>query len=351
VKADRDRSIERLLRHAPPPEPRPKEGECPDAETLAALADHTLAPVARADVEAHVAECLRCQTMTAAMARMGSAEDRSADDRATAAWWKSRRVLGWLAPAAAAALALAIWVTVPGERQLQLAEAPGEPPPPSLSAESAAPAVDAPQRPSDDRAAAREGGATVPNRGRDTRAAAPGEAPGTPMAPPPPSGALGKADQNELARRESAAPQAERSRAQESSSTLSAAAGVVAGGRMAGFEIVSPEPMIRWRVNPGPIVEHSADGGATWTAQQTGATGELTAGSAPSPAVCWLVGRGGLVLRTTDGGRRWQQLPFPETVDLIAVSASSGLDASAQAADGRHLATTDGGQAWIPVRR
>jgi len=116
-----------------------------------------------------------------------------------------------------------------------------------------------------------------------------------------------------------------------------------------GFEVVSPDPRIRWSVGPSPIVQYSADEGATWTAQQTGATAELTAGSAPTPGVCWLVGRRGLVLRTTDGGRRWERVTFPETLDLAAVTAATALNATVSLADGRRLATTDGGKTWAAV--
>ena len=65
-------------------------------------------------------------------------------------------------------------------------------------------------------------------------------------------------------------------------------------------DVVSPDPRIRWRVGPGSVVQHSADRGATWITQQTGASAALTAGSAPAADVLWIVGRRGVVLRTTD---------------------------------------------------
>jgi photosystem II stability/assembly factor-like uncharacterized protein len=97
-------------------------------------------------------------------------------------------------------------------------------------------------------------------------------------------------------------------------------------------------------------VQYSADGGATWTTQQTGASTALTAGSAPAPEVCWLVGRDGLVLRTTDGGRQWQRLPFPEMIDLTAITASTVRDATVVLADGRRFATDDAGDTWTLTR-
>jgi hypothetical protein len=119
----------------------------------------------------------------------------------------------------------------------------------------------------------------------------------------------------------------------------------------ASVELVSPNPQIRWRIGPGALVQYSADGGATWTMQQTGASTELTAGSAPTAEVCWLVGRGGLVLRTTDAGRQWQRVPFPETVDLTALTASTARNATVVLADGRRFATENGGMTWAAAGR
>jgi photosystem II stability/assembly factor-like uncharacterized protein len=163
---------------------------------------------------------------------------------------------------------------------------------------------------------------------------------------------LGRAAPNEVARSESAAREQERSLNQPAAPLVAARAAADAAGARpaAGFEVVAPNPRIRWRVGPGPIVQYSADGGATWAPQQTGASAELTAGSSPALEVCWLVGRGGIVLRTSDGGRQWQRMAFPETVDLTAVTASTALNAIVYLADGRRLATTDGGQTWVPVR-
>ena len=116
------------------------------------------------------------------------------------------------------------------------------------------------------------------------------------------------------------------------------------------FEVVSPNPQVRWRIGPGAVVQHSADGGTTWAAQQTGAGSDLTAGSSPSADVCWLVGRGGVVLRTTDGGRQWQRAPFPETVDILPSPRPTALNATVSSADGRRFQTTDGGRTWTPAQ-
>jgi photosystem II stability/assembly factor-like uncharacterized protein len=119
---------------------------------------------------------------------------------------------------------------------------------------------------------------------------------------------------------------------------------------LASRDVVSPDAQIRWQVGPGSSVQHSADGGATWVTQQTGAPAALTAGSAPATDVLWIVGRQGVVLRTTDRGRQWQRVPFPETADLIAITAASARNATVALADGRRFATDDGGVTWGPAR-
>jgi photosystem II stability/assembly factor-like uncharacterized protein len=112
--------------------------------------------------------------------------------------------------------------------------------------------------------------------------------------------------------------------------------------------IVSSNPATRLRLLPGGNVQRSADGGATWRTETTGATVTLTAGSSPSPSVCWLVGPNGLVLLSTNGPS-WRRLTFPEAVDLRSVVAVDGENATVITADGRAFTTTNGGQTWLGV--
>jgi len=109
-------------------------------------------------------------------------------------------------------------------------------------------------------------------------------------------------------------------------------------------EIVSPEPMVRWRIS-GATVEHSTNGGMSWERLATGVSTPLTAGAAPSTTICWLVGRGGVVLLANDG-LNFRRVTFPETTDLSAVQATDGATASVSTADGRTFSTTDGGLTW-----
>ena len=353
--ADRDQSIERLLRETRAAEPA-LPADCPDAETLAAMADDTLPAGLRREIEGHVADCHRCQELTAAMARadvpVGGA---SAGIAGEPAMWK-RRALNWLVPAAAAATAVALWVFVPGQQtptpteptaDTQVAATPPALPPPTPEVIVSEPL----QLPVEGRAdaAARERDQTVETEAPLPRPAAPPPPPPVAAPPPPPLAeralkaeppavggvqAPASVRRNEGALNEGVAVQQDRAAAVQA--------------RAASVEVLSPDPQIRWRIGPGLIVQRSTDGGATWIAQQTGPSAQLTAGSAPTPEICWLVGRGGVVLRTTDGGRQWQRVAFPEAVDLTAITASTDRNATVTVADGRRYATDDG-ITWMEV--
>src|SRR5919108_915462 len=97
---DRDRSIERLLRQTPVAE-RHGPGACPDAETLAALADDALTDAVRREIEGHVADCHRCQALTAAMVRAETSVHATAG--AVVPWWRGGAVKWLPAPAPARA--------------------------------------------------------------------------------------------------------------------------------------------------------------------------------------------------------------------------------------------------------
>jgi hypothetical protein len=327
--ADRDQSIERLLRDSRAAEPGPP-ADCPDAETLAAVADDTMPAAMRREIEGHVAGCHRCQEVTATMARTGALSDAAAAVGDVSSW--KRRALNWLVPAAAAATAVALWVLVPGRQapaptapaaDTQVAATPPALPPLTPEVIISEP-LRIPGEAREENAAARPAPATAPASPPPVAAAAPPPAAAAP--PPPPAPARLEAQrQDQAALKESVAVQQER------------ALGVQAR-RFAAAEILSPDPQVRWRIGPGPIVQHSTDGGATWIAQQTGGFEELTAGSAPTPDVCWLVGRGGVVLLTTNGGRQWQRVMFPEAADLVAITATSARSATVTLGDGRRLA-------------
>ena len=109
--------------------------------------------------------------------------------------------------------------------------------------------------------------------------------------------------------------------------------------------ISSPDPEVRWRVGVAGSIEHSKDGGKTWSGQIADVSSNLLAGSAPTTKICWIVGRVGEVLRTTDG-EHWEKVTPPAAVDLVGIEARDAKHATVTAADGRKFWTEDGGKTW-----
>ena len=349
--SDREASVDRLLAgtlkaraEAVP------DAACLDAETLAAWADGALDAREQASAEAHAADCGRCQALLAAMVRT------TPPPSAAAAPFRTR-LLWWLAPIAPVAAAVAIWFAVPNREPLQQSDdgavaveqaadakvkAQPEPQPQDqvVNKRDAAPmtprdtaAVPAPP-PADLRARNEE----APLEKRAAPAAAntvADAAAGAPASPPPPplAPATARAPARALAE---PGPRREAFAASSRLSTFANAPETI---------IVSSNPSTRFRLLRGGGVQRSADAGATWQTEVTGATDTLTAGSSPSPSVCWLIGPSGTVLLSTDG-RSWRRLPFPESVDLRSIAASDSDNATVTTADGRVFVTTDGGQSW-----
>ena len=115
---DPDPSLDRLLadtlkaRAASAP-----SDACLDAETLAEWADEALSARERSAVEAHAADCARCQALMAAMVKTAPSPV------AAAASWRMP-ALSWLIPAAAVAAAVVVWVSVPGRGPIQQSDRP-----------------------------------------------------------------------------------------------------------------------------------------------------------------------------------------------------------------------------------
>jgi putative zinc finger protein/photosynthesis system II assembly factor YCF48-like protein len=381
VKAEQDRALDEMLRRALAADAGGKAaGACLDAETAAAWMENALSAADRAEAEAHVAGCPRCQSLLAAIARTDTAPV------AAGAWWRSSAIR-WLAPAAAAAgLAIVLLLLPsPAPRQPETQVARSEPAAASAAKQSQpSAALDGDQReraaaprPSgqmkeevrreskaparlDDLKKTRQEAASADNaRAKDVRpakpdsdiaAAAPAAAPLPPVAtlpatPPPAAtdalakstpraGGAGGATDGVAAGRTAAPVAVDRLRY-----------GVAETVNLSR-EAISPDPQSRWRLVSPSTVERSTDGGRTWTAQDVPPHANLTAAVAPAPTICWIVGRAGTVLLTVDG-HTWQTLAFPEAVDLVAITASSADAATVTTADGRTFATSDRGRTWL----
>jgi hypothetical protein len=357
INTDRDASLDRLLAGALSARVgEAADGACLDAETLAAWADEALDPRERASAEAHAADCARCQALLAAMVRTTPpmAEARS--------WWRMP-ALGWLVPLTVAATALVIWVAVPNRVPVQVsdggAEVVDQLTPALAPATAAAPRADAQApgqpgvQPQTQAARERDSAAFAPpvdrREQRKTEALEKDSAPAETKAkalsevvtPVPAAPLAGAAPTPAFA--PAAPPPSADSNLQRAAPAASA--------RVATFAnpletiVVSSNPATRFRLLRGGGVQRSADAGATWRTEVTGATETLTAGASPSPSVCWLVGPSGTVLLSTDG-RSWRRVRFPETVDLHSVIASDHENATVTTVDARVFVTADGGQTW-----
>jgi len=400
-KQDRDAAIEQLLRDQRGLVSPEREGgrmsttACLDADTLAAWEDHALSAAERAAVEAHAADCARCQMMLAAMAKSAPAPTEAAPS-----WWTASR--RWLIPLTATAATAAIaWLLVsPGSlgpvnvRQVsQAAEssAPEQPPPPAARPSSAQPELATPAPSVADRERAVQPPAEAKDADLSRRSAKKAEADNTAdlktelqrdqnvatdlsrpsaggtqadLSRRSAEGAKAEGEKADAAARREArlekAPAAAEQSATPPAAPVAAPAAAApavptaAAARTFAFGapdavIVSSNPASRWRILQGGSVQHSTDGGATWQMQTTGVTETLASGSSPSPSVCWLVGPRGIVLLSTDGVT-WKRVAFPEAVLLVKISATDRDTATVTAADGRQFVTDDAGRTWTHGR-
>lgn len=102
-----------------------------------------------------------------------------------------------------------------------------------------------------------------------------------------------------------------------------------------------------WRIGPAGRIERTNDGGKTWDAQSSGASEDLTSGSAPSDQVCWVAGNTGTLLFTQDGGKHWKRVTVPFAEDLGGVRASDAAHALIwDVANHQRFQTGDGGVTW-----
>ena len=84
---------------------------CPDADTLAAYAEGVGAPTERGSLEAHFAECHRCQQALAFIARAWPLPEDEAQAHARARWWSLP--MRWLVPIAATAVVVMYFAVRP----------------------------------------------------------------------------------------------------------------------------------------------------------------------------------------------------------------------------------------------
>lgn len=367
---------------------------CIDAETLAAWADGGLSSAEAGAVETHLADCDRCTAMLATFVR--TAPEAPVVD----SLWK-RWHLRWLVPAATAATVAALYVLVPRpasqiatsspapttESQAFSSGTPAAPatPPPAIAdaRDQEATAAAAPAQAADALAKREESAQASRQLSLERRADADDTAQRQQAAPlqetiaaaPPPAREADRAEAKSAdAQSERFSPQAPSANAARvapsapaeaagaaaapppaaaSESAFSAAGRARAVASPASsaasvLEVVSPDPMTRWRVAGAGQVERSTNGGARWERATLPESATVTGGSSPSPTVCWLVGRTGAIYVTTDG-LRFVRVPFPDRRDFVSIQAIDGRRATVVTIDGRTMRTEDQGVTWIRI--
>ena len=373
----RDADVDRLLRTVLKPEPRNGLEDCPDAAVLASFVEGGLTSGEQSALEVHLAGCGRCQEALAVLAHDLPEEATAEAAVPETRWftWVTRPRLRWLVPISAAATVGVVFLATrpliaPESAEVfpadvvQMAQAPPEQaamPAPRLDAlreEAAAPAKEsaAPKGQQETRVT-RVGQASEPKQVSETPSGVPsaGERMRDKQAVDPAAEMMAARVASEETRAQPAAPaapaQGQLARAASEFGRGAGAPGAPARSAWnleAGLVTVSaPGGIVQWRFGPGGRLLRSADGGASWQPQASGATADLLAGAALSPSVCWAVGTGGVVLLTVDG-QRWTLLPFPLRVDLAAVQAINDRIATVTTRDGRRFETLDAGLTWSP---
>jgi hypothetical protein len=345
--------LDAILRRAMRAEPGPATPECADAESMAAYSDRSIAAAERERLEAHFADCMRCQVMLADIARADESA-RVVKAASEFSWYRRWRIA---IPALATVAAVLVFIAIrrPANEepqrdqvaaiekqkapQMELAE--GAPAPPAQLVAPASPA------------------------------AAPASAPASVQAPPtsnevamnePKLAAAPRAEARggmALHRMESVpGPRAMFAQGNESaakSGTVGSFSASVAGNAASSnaedakearvpVTIYPPDRSVSWIIGKNGLVQRrDADG--TTQIQHSGVSTDLVAGASSSASVCWIVGRSGTIIRTTDG-EHWELIGSPSTENLTAVSASSAHDVAITTASGQSFTTSDGGVTW-----
>jgi hypothetical protein len=323
--------------------------DCPAPDVIAAYYDRSLSRSERTRVDTHLAACVRCQSMMAAIARADDSEGSlSPREPARGFFWITRL----LAPLAVVGVVIAIVIGVrtrehqapevialasPAVKSNDELEQRAAAPPPALEAPQAPPqASNAPGAVAAD-AMTRKKELTIRGLAAEEKMASPEASLSNSMV-----ASDAAAPAQPAARTQSKAAFA--MRAEGAGSAISGAVPLMAKAAHA-IQVHSHDRSVAWQIGPSGTIMQSMNSGP-WSAQRSGVTTDLLAGSAPSNDVCWIVGKSGTVLRTLDGGANWRAAHAPTPQDLTAVNASDSNNASAVAADGSSFTTRDGGVTW-----
>ena len=112
------------------------------------------------------------------------------------------------------------------------------------------------------------------------------------------------------------------------------------------YAVHFPQEGRGWAVGKFGTIFSTADGGETWSRQNSGTTKPLTSVSFADEHCGFIVGGAGTILTTTDAGSSWQ-IKDPGIKDhLLEVHALTASSAFAVGAFGSLLFSNDGGATW-----
>lgn len=326
------------------------EASCPSADVLAAFVEYDLTDDERESVVAHLAECARCQSVVASVARTSS-DLVTGDDRAERASAeivafpapRAARMWRWVAPVAAATAAVLAWVAVRphsfGRATRPVAEtttaqvAPTAEPsiarqPPAVASAPRSPAAEQPAERRNQALA--EVQASNPPTRLETPSA--GSVPSAPLPPSRPT--LGAA-------LETAAPSptvADVTASAEKTTDASAATRRAGAGASA---VAEP----RWRSVAGRF-EWTRDG-QTWQVTALPTADEVRGAVSPEPDVWWLVDASGAVFFVERGAVT--PMGAPAAGPAQGIESDGRGHARIRDAGGRVYETRDGGRTWRAV--
>jgi hypothetical protein len=311
---------------------RPLSGH-PDANLLAAFAEHSLAGRERAEVCEHLTDCAECRELVV-LAYGGEAPEPAAMRRSLAI---RRRVL-WSYAFTTAGVCIVVSSAVWQYRERRLTPMAPPPGPPAISAPQ-------PPRAAPAKAAARARRFAPPPIAAPVAAPKQLEAPAPPP-PPPPQGmadALSVVPQQQVPapqynqQAEAARPGA-RYFVQDQAAAPAPALARSASAHMkaaSGFAaMVRPAPVV-WRSASG-VVQRSNDGGATWVAVPISDEVSFRAVAHFGRDV-WAGGSEGALFHSADSGAHWERVATDTTGTIVAIRAGAG---------GEAVVTTDDGRTW-----
>jgi photosystem II stability/assembly factor-like uncharacterized protein len=112
------------------------------------------------------------------------------------------------------------------------------------------------------------------------------------------------------------------------------------------FSISFPTPATGWACGRWGTILHTADGGKTWSRQESGVDYQLNAITFADPENGWAVGDGGVIVHTGDGGKTWETQKSPSSQILLSVHFVTAEKGWAVGKETTVLHTEDGGATW-----